>query len=547
MNINIRKSTYFQLLESKLIDEDVLDYLKRINNRFIDEYVLDVSKLSIVTLELVRDIAKAENNRAEQMSASSYINILSHVDTKRVSTLPLLVTAIKSLITKNFIDGWIYQMMGDGKVIPHLISTIEYHPKSKYNEAYVTLSAVNNRYLSKKNLNTVSFSFKHEDLIGIIHEVLAKENLFIESRALKDSYLRSDELFALHRPNFNKQYLVSNKAVIDTDHFNQYDDLLNSKCVNDESLIVRRNQAQYRSFSFGKIKNKKYDLTDDEIIVMEQYGIKESYMLNVPNHHYLFMFSLEKHSHLWVHVDNLIEYKYKPELRDKIVLPELHRDLIDILTKDLSNFSDFIEGKSGGTIILCKGAPGLGKTLTSEIYSEVIQKPLYRVHSGQLGDNADTIEKRLKIVMENAMRLNAVLLIDEADVFIRKRDNDIKHNAVVAAFLRTMEYYAGLMFMTTNRSDEVDDAIASRCIATIIYDYPKNDEVKRLWMLLAEQFNAKLTEISINQLVPMFKNISGRDIKELLKLSIKFANGKNIPLDHDVVRKVAVFRGVEFT
>src|SRR3546814_2642760 len=53
--------------------------------------------------------------------------------------------------------------------------------------------------------------------------------------------------------------------------------------------------------------------------------------------------------------------------------------------------------------------------------------------------------------------------LDEADVYIRCRDNDLEHNAIVAEFLRTLEYFNGLLFMTTNRINDVDDAILSRC------------------------------------------------------------------------------------
>jgi hypothetical protein len=34
----------------------------------------------------------------------------------------------------------------------------------------------------------------------------------------------------------------------------------------------------------------------------------------------------------------------------------------------------------------------VGKTLTAEVYSEIIRRPLYRVHSGQLGLNVAAME-----------------------------------------------------------------------------------------------------------------------------------------------------------
>lgn len=113
---------------------------------------------------------------------------------------------------------------------------------------------------------------------------------------------------------------------------------------------------------------------------------------SVPLHGYVHLFHLEWHRNLWVHVQHLTEYRYQPELRDKLVLPDHHCDLIDILTSHMDVLvQDFVPGKSGGTTILCQGAPGLGKTLTAEVYAEVVGKPLYRVHSGQLGTTAASV------------------------------------------------------------------------------------------------------------------------------------------------------------
>ena len=160
------------------------------------------------------------------------------------------------------------------------------------------------------------------------------------------------------------------------------------------------------------------------------FVVKEGdYMFGrVPLHPYLLMFDLTRHVHCWVHVQQSQFYKYDASLRDKLVLPEVHRGLVDILTQDIDVFSeDIIVGKSGGTALLCYGKPGLGKTLTAEVYSELTQKPLYRVDAGQLGVDVESIESELKTILGRAERWGAVLLLDEADVYIRKRGNDMHH------------------------------------------------------------------------------------------------------------------------
>jgi SpoVK/Ycf46/Vps4 family AAA+-type ATPase len=262
-------------------------------------------------------------------------------------------------------------------------------------------------------------------------------------------------------------------------------------------------------------------------------------------HCYLYLFNLELHRNIWVHVQNVEPYRYKPELREKLVLPNDHRDLIDILTADMEVLADdIIEGKTGGTTILCKGAPGLGKTLTAEVYAEVVGKPLYRVHSGQLGVTAESVEASLTQILRRAARWGAILLLDEADVYIRKRDNDLQHNAIVAEFLRTLEYFDGLLFMTTNRTDDVDDAILSRCIAVIRYDTPPADAARELWRTLSTQFGAEIPDELVEELLTRYPQLSGRDIKELIKLVTRYCTRKQQPLSAEVFALCAMFRGI---
>ncbi len=62
-------------------------------------------------------------------------------------------------------------------------------------------------------------------------------------------------------------------------------------------------------------------------------------------------------------------YRYQPELKHKLVLPPEQTDLIDILTAEMDVLmDDIVAGKSGGTTVLCAGPPGVGKTLTAEVY-----------------------------------------------------------------------------------------------------------------------------------------------------------------------------------
>jgi AAA+ superfamily predicted ATPase len=133
-------------------------------------------------------------------------------------------------------------------------------------------------------------------------------------------------------------------------------------------------------------------------------------------------------------------------------------------------------------------------------------------------------------VLGRSERWGAILLIDEADVYIHERGSDIEQNAIVGVFLRVLEYYRGVLFMTTNRGTLVDDAIISRLTARFRYKNPTADEQEQLWRVLASQNKIDLPESEIKVIVKSMQNLSGRDIKNLLKLayvaSLKKGSGK---------------------
>jgi SpoVK/Ycf46/Vps4 family AAA+-type ATPase len=126
-------------------------------------------------------------------------------------------------------------------------------------------------------------------------------------------------------------------------------------------------------------------------------------------------------------------------------------------------FDDFVAGKGKGLVGLLYGEPGLGKTYTAEAIAETARMPLYSVSSGALGSDVETISTRLTHILDLATHWRAVLLVDEADVFLTKRTiADLERNAIVSVFLREIEYYPGILILTTNRAESIDAAFRSK-------------------------------------------------------------------------------------
>ncbi|KAI1340921.1 hypothetical protein F5Y15DRAFT_378331 [Xylariaceae sp. FL0016] len=142
---------------------------------------------------------------------------------------------------------------------------------------------------------------------------------------------------------------------------------------------------------------------------------------------------------------------------------------------------EIVRGKGRGLIILFHGPPGSGKTSTAETVAAYTSRPLYAITCGDLGINPEEVEGNLKQHCERASNWGCILLLDEAEVFLTRRDwHDVNRNALVSVFLRELEYYSGILFLTTNRVGVIDEAFKSRIHVTLRYPRIELDETRRI-------------------------------------------------------------------
>ncbi|KAM0522519.1 hypothetical protein ACHAPE_002110 [Trichoderma viride] len=183
---------------------------------------------------------------------------------------------------------------------------------------------------------------------------------------------------------------------------------------------------------------------------------------------------------------------------DQLVLPTGHKDIVHCLVAQHfrdkaarvsdNEEVDIVRGKGKGLIILLHGAPGVGKTTTA----------------GDLGTTASEVETALERNFSLANRWGSILLLDEADVFLAQRSpKNFIRNGLVAVFLRVLEYYAGILFLTTNRIGDFDEAFASRIHVSLYYpalDLRSTRKIFKLNLrLIKERFQEKNRSITINK------------------------------------------------
>lgn len=243
---------------------------------------------------------------------------------------------------------------------------------------------------------------------------------------------------------------------------------------------------------------------------------------------------------LWLNffVNCVKEIEWQTDAFDRLVLPKNQKELILGFTesqrKFRDTFDDVIEGKGKGMIILLCGPPGVGKTLTSESVAEEMKVPLYMMSAGDLGFDPRKVETKLQDILEMCSRWNAVLLLDEADVFLEQRSlHELERNKLVSIFLRVLEYYEGTMFLTTNRVQTFDPAFQSRIHISLDYPGLTIDSRKTVWKNFLDSSSQEhtISKAELTELARM--DLNGRQIKNILKIARLLASRKEEKLSRE--------------
>ena len=249
---------------------------------------------------------------------------------------------------------------------------------------------------------------------------------------------------------------------------------------------------------------------------------------------------------------------------DRLVLKESKKETIKALVtvhlRTVQNM-DLVENKGNGLIILLHGSPGtgtmayrrgqsecadnvLGKTLTAESVAEVARKPLYRVTCGDIGTDAESVEKYMESVLLIGTIWQCVVLLDEADVFLEERQvTDLARNALVSVFLRVLEYYDGILILTTNRVGTFDEAFKSRIQLAV--HYPPLDEEGRyeIWLNFLNVLKDKKVDLDYDGLKRKVEGLSrksfnGRQIRNNLWTAAQVAKYKEERLSYKHLEQV---------
>ncbi|KAF9876751.1 hypothetical protein CkaCkLH20_05597 [Colletotrichum karsti] len=258
-------------------------------------------------------------------------------------------------------------------------------------------------------------------------------------------------------------------------------------------MLTQRNQVDARFMVDYETYRKmhpnededEYDTTDvsdlgHELMNQDHPPLEDDFFMCLPTT--MVGFNMQKKEWVKLGVAFMEDVVWNEEAFKYLVIDERTKELVQaVVTTKLraDKNTDLIVGKGNGLFILLHGGPGTGKTLTAESVAEVAKKPLYRVTCGDIGTKAEDVEKYLKIVLLLGKTWGCVVLLDEADVFLEERTlQSLERNALVSVFLRVLEYYDGILILTSNRVGTFDEAFKSRIQLNLRYE--NLDESKRL-------------------------------------------------------------------
>ncbi|KAI1125434.1 hypothetical protein F5Y10DRAFT_247183 [Nemania abortiva] len=254
-----------------------------------------------------------------------------------------------------------------------------------------------------------------------------------------------------------------------------------------------------------------------------------------------FLWGFNMQDKIWrkLAVANIKEVDWDEEAFENLVIDPDSKDVIQALvTNKIQNSvsTDLVRGKGSGLILLLHGPPGTGKTLTAESVAEHARKPLYRVACGDIGTKPGDVESYLKNVLNLAKSWDCVVLLDEAEVFLQERSlKDIERNALVSVFLRTLEYYDGILILTSNRVGTIDEGFRSRIQLAIQYPKLEQTDRRKIW----ENFVNRLHNDPVAS-----KDIDTRNLRSNLTELSKFnLNGREIRNAINVARPLAKYEG----
>ena len=171
------------------------------------------------------------------------------------------------------------------------------------------------------------------------------------------------------------------------------------------------------------------------------------------------------------------------------------------------------------------GPSGTGKTLTATLLGKEFKRPVFRVNLSQVVSKyIGETEKNLEKIFNQAENKEWILLFDEADALFGKRtstksSNDRYANQEVSYLLQRVESFDGLVILTSNFKNNIDDAFLRRFNSIVKFSKPNLEERTKLWIKTKPK-NIEIDQKLINHLASNYELTGAQIVSAVMHASL---------------------------
>ncbi|KAI0892764.1 AAA family ATPase [Annulohypoxylon nitens] len=262
-------------------------------------------------------------------------------------------------------------------------------------------------------------------------------------------------------------------------HLVSYEDQRNETSNGERFMVDFETYQQLHSssntfkLSYPRIKDENFERMNPDIMASDKPpSAPDIYVFpnTIPG------YNLRSKKWVDLNVDMIRDVTWNKKSFEHLVVDDETKELIQALVNHqlaAKNGTDIIDRKGNGLIILLHGGPGT---------AEIAEKPLFRVTCGDIGTKPEQVENYLDSVLHLGKIWDCIVLIDEAEVFLEQRSLDnLERNALVSVFLRVLEYYEGILILTSNRVGTFDEAFKSRILLSLHYENLTEGQRTKIW------------------------------------------------------------------
>ena len=172
-----------------------------------------------------------------------------------------------------------------------------------------------------------------------------------------------------------------------------------------------------------------------------------------------------------------------------------------------------------GIVLLFVGPPGTGKTMTAKAIASELGMRLLLVDPQQIFDLKRPIEDNLSELFREARLQNAVVFFDECEGLLGRR---LQGNPHVSIILSAIEHYDGIIALSTNQPQLLDEALDRRVLYRLAFENPSVSLRKRIWQVHLPEGVPVGDDVDIDLLARQY-DFSGGYIKNAVLVAINRA------------------------